>query len=737
MVLVTVGTVAVLWWFGGSVSDLVLFGAYLGLGVALPGVLLIRVLYPGIRTVAEEIALGLALGYAVEVMVYIAVRAAGVPLLVLAWPIVTYLVFLAVPRLRRRWRSPARARTPIWWSWSLALLFALLVAWSAGTFFRGAALALSPMVIRDTDVPFHLALIGELKHHVLPTVPWIAGEPLYYHWFVYAHLAASSWITGIEPLVLLCRLAMLPMLAAFLIVVAMTGYRVTGSRPAALVITAGMIFVGAPSLFVGQNPYPFAWGGLLQSSWNSPTQTFAGLLFAPVVLLLLDIFHRRQSASRWVLLGIFLVAVMGAKAVYLPMLAVGLAAVAVVEMVRRRRLPWPVLTALGMTAACLLFSQLVLFGGVRNGMTFYPLWTMRWTWGYLTGHVPTASPPLDSLLGVTLLYSLCWLIALCGILGLLSRPRSLVRSDVVLMLGIGAAGFVPVFLFGHTGGSQFFFLFGSYPYLVAVAVFGILILLRRARVSSRATVVAVGAGVLATSLIPALCGVGVPLAAGVPESLVYRPYVVLLLIVVLAAVVLAATMGMIRTWALMTVALSAIGLPARWHAIVGVTTVKGIDGVFPPIVPATNEKIPPGILNAARWLRDHTDPNDVVATNRHCAWGLENPCYSQQFWLSALSERRVLLEGWASAPTRRPMVSIPDQRFLYLPFWDKERFKANDAVFDVPSVASAQRLYEQYGVRWLVVDERLNPDVALGKFASHLFRSDGYSIYRMRDSSHS
>ncbi|MGI5287073.1 hypothetical protein ACQEVF_27560 [Nonomuraea polychroma] len=734
MVLVTVGTVAVLWWFGGSVSDLVLFGAYLGLGVALPGVLLIRVLYPGIRTVAEEIALGLALGYAVEVMVYIAVRAAGVPLLVLAWPIVTYLVFLAVPRLRRRWRSPARARTPIWWSWSLALLFALLVAWSAVVFFRANALTWPDVVMPIYDMPFHLALIGELKHHVLPTVPWIAGEPLYYHWFVYAHLAASSWITGIEPLVLLYRLSMLPMLAAFLIVVAMTGYRVTGSRPAAVLIAAGAIFVGAPSLFVGQNPYPFAWGGLLDNSWNSPSQTFGGLLFAVVILLVVDVVRRRGGIGRWVLLGIFLVAVMGAKAVYLPMLAVGLAAVAVVEMVRRRRLPWPVLTALGMTAACLLFSQLVLFGGVRNGMTFYPLWAMRRSWADMTGRVYTASPPLDSLLGVTLLYCLCWLIALCGILGLLSRPRSLVRSDVVLMVGIGAAGFVPVFLFGHAGHSHFYFLWSACPYLVAVAVFGILILLRRARVSSRATVVAVGAGVLATSLIPALCGVGVPLAAGVPESLVYRPYVVLLLIVVLAAVVLAATMGMIRTWALMTVALSAIGLPACWYAIVSKFAQNGIDKVSVHgrgIVP----EIPQGTLIAARWLRDHSLPDDVVATNTHCRWGREKPCDTVLFWLSALSERHVLVEGWGYAPTRRPVSPHPDQTIEQIPFWDKERLRENDGVFYAPSAASMQRLRDRYGVRWLVADERLSPHPMIGQFADLRFHSGAYSIYYVQDNS--
>ncbi|RVX44561.1 hypothetical protein EDD27_7303 [Nonomuraea polychroma] len=733
MVLVVVGTVAVLWSYGVSVSDLVLFGVYLALGLALPGVLLIRVLYPGIRTVAEEIALGLALGYAVEVLVYIAVRAAGAPLLVAVWPIAVYLVFLVVPRLRRHWRSPVRARTPIWWSWCLALLFALLVVWSAVVFFRANSLTWPDLVMPIYDMPFHLALIGELKHHVPPTVPWIAGDPLYYHWFVYAHQAASSWITGIEPVVLLCRLSMLPMLAAFLIVIAMTGHRVTGSRPAALVIAAGAIFVGAPSLFLGQSPYPFAWGGLLDNSWNSPSQTFGGLLFALVVVLLLDVFRRRRGAGLWVLLGIFLVVVMGAKAVYLPMLGVGLAAVAVVEVVRRRP-PWSILIALAMTAACLVFAQLVLFGGVRNGMTFYPLWAMRRSWADMTGRVYTASPPLDSLLGVTLLYTLCWAIALCGIVGLLSRPRSLTRSDTVLMLGIGAAGFIPVFLLGHAGHSHFFFLWSAFPSLVTVAVQGILILLRRARVSPTATVVAVGAGMLAACLIPVVCRVRVPLPAGAPEALVYLPYVTLLVIGVLTAVALTTTMGTLRTWALMTVALSAIGLPACWYAIVGKFAQKGIDKVSihgRGIVP----EIPQGTLTAARWLRAHADPDDVVATNTHCRWGRENPCDTVLFWLSALSERHVLVEGWGYAPTRRPIPQHPDQIIEDIPFWDKERLRANDAVFNAPSAAAVQRLRDRYGVRWLVADQRLSPHPMIGQFADLTFRSGAYSIYRLRDNS--
>ncbi|MEV4327365.1 hypothetical protein AB0J37_34445, partial [Microbispora rosea] len=72
---VTAFTAGVALFYGVSVRDLGLFAVYLAVCVALPGTLLVRALYRGRRTLAEEIALGVALGYAVEVVVYAAARA--------------------------------------------------------------------------------------------------------------------------------------------------------------------------------------------------------------------------------------------------------------------------------------------------------------------------------------------------------------------------------------------------------------------------------------------------------------------------------------------------------------------------------------------------------------------------------------------------------------------------------------------------------------------------------------
>ncbi|MEU8207524.1 hypothetical protein, partial [Streptosporangium sp. NPDC049046] len=72
-------TYATLLLYGVSATDLALFTAYLTLALTLPGTLIIRATHPGKRTLPEELALGTALGYALETLTYIPARAAGLP----------------------------------------------------------------------------------------------------------------------------------------------------------------------------------------------------------------------------------------------------------------------------------------------------------------------------------------------------------------------------------------------------------------------------------------------------------------------------------------------------------------------------------------------------------------------------------------------------------------------------------------------------------------------------------
>ncbi|MBN6053682.1 hypothetical protein JYK22_17205 [Nonomuraea sp. RK-328] len=718
--------------FGVAPKDMAFFGAYIALGVALPGLLLIRALYGQVRTLAEEVALGLALGYAVEVLAYVVARAAGVPLLVLAWPVAVYAAFVAVPRLRRHWRAGARPPVPGWWSWSLAAIVCYLVAWSAHTYFGFGALSWPDLAGYPDDAPFHLALIGELKQHVPPMTPMVAGEPLFYHWFVYAHYAAASWITGVEPMVLLFRLGMLPVLAAFVVLVAMLGRQLTDSWKGALAATGATVLLGAPRLFLGSLG-AFTYGGVHDAAWGSPTFTFGALLFLPVVALLADLLrHRRLDFAAWGVFVLLVVVVMGAKATYLPMLAAGLLAVIAARTAWTRRPPWPALVALAITALCLVFAQVVLFGGQRQGMIVAPLAYMGTIWRDLTGMPVETAPPLLSALGVAAIYLTAWAVTCAPALGLLTRRGLLLRPDVLLVLGVGASGVGAVLVLDHPGRSQLFFLWGAYPYLAVAAVTGLVVLLRRARPSRRATACAVAAGLVCAYALPVLCGVRAPLPAGRDDVALYLPYAVLAALVALAAVsVLALPRRRRRGWALLLVALAAVGLPAAHHARVLSFLYGGGGGGQAAAAPASPAPPPEGALEAARWLRDHSDMDDLVATNVHCRWGFENPCDTRQFWVSAMTERRVLVEGWAFTPTNADLWR-PGQRVHHQPFWDRARYDANEAVFRAPSEEAVRSLRERYGVRWLVADgSRGDLSAALAAYARPVFSSGDFTVYQI------
>ncbi|MER7503225.1 hypothetical protein AB0L05_39235 [Nonomuraea pusilla] len=724
------GVAAVLGRYGVALPDMAVFAGYLTLAVALPGVLLVRVCYRGALTLVEELALGLVLGYVLEVLAYIAARAAGVPLLVVVWPIATYALFLAVPRLRRHWRTPPRRDVPAWWSWALALTVVYLAAWSAFTFFRSNPLTWPDMGTAHFEMPYHLALVGELKHHMPPTVPLVAGEPLLYHWFVYAHFAASSWITGLEPVVLLFRLGPVPMLVAFAVLVGVIGRRVTGSYVGALLSIAGSVFVAIPSLHPNANGL-LLWTGVQHTPFTGPTQTFGAVLFAPVVLLLLDLFEQgRLGRGRWLLMAVFLVGVMGAKATYLPLLIAGLLAAAAVTLVARRRISWPVPAVLGMAAACFCYAQVVLFGGAKQGMAVEPLALMSRTWADLTpGDGPATR---GALAGITLVFLACWLVTWAGAFGLLSRPRVLLQPAVALLLGMSAAGFGGILLLGHPHLGQGYFLQAVYPYLAVLAAYGLVVVTRRERTPRWALGCAVAGGLLVAYLIRVLCGVELPLAPGRPESALYLPYVALLGVAGVAAAAALLARRVARAWACVIVLVASAGMPSAWQARAQLLVSRVPGGEAQEVSHPSPDQVPQGTLAAGRWLRDHSLPDDLVATNAHCRWEYPDVCDSRHFWLSALSERRMLVEGWAYTARNHDQAG-PGLLPEHVPFWDGELFRLNEQVFTKPTAEALRLLRDGYGVRWLIA-ERPIPEAAarLGALATARFRAGDYAIYELR-----
>ncbi|MFB4272254.1 hypothetical protein, partial [Nonomuraea sp. GTA35] len=156
-------------------------------------------------------------------------------------------------------------------------------------------------------------------------------------------------------------------------------------------------------------------------------------------------------------------------------------------------------------------------------------------------------------------------------------------------------------------------------------------------------------------------------------------------------------------------------------------SVRDVAGHVDPWPERRERLIPKGALEGGRWLRAHSSPGDVVATDLHCRYDWWQVCDSRHFWVSGFSERRVLVEGWAYAESTlsraRPFV----RSYLAEPFGDRERLAANDVVFVAPTAENVRTLAQKYGVKWLFTG--INP--VLDEFAELRFRNATSSVYRL------
>jgi hypothetical protein len=133
-----------------------------------------------------------------------------------------------------------------------------------------------------------------------------------------------------------------------------------------------------------------------------------------------------------------------------------------------------------------------------------------------------------------------------------------------------------------------------------------------------------------------------------------------------------------------------------------------------------------GTAEIAKFLQDKSDKNDLIATNRHCAGPDEiQTCTARQFALSALSERRVLLEGWSytTCPLSEPILNK---------YWKEDFWKLNQDFFINPN-AQNWMAFQQTGVDWLVVDSTRPSAPNYNDFAD-LIKSEGsVSLWKIKN----
>jgi hypothetical protein len=207
----------------------------------------------GELTRVERIVIGVALGMVSTVAIYAAARLAGWPWVLWIWPAAALVAF--VRRLGRRglpsvsWNR--RADPAYWW-----LLVILVVQFGVRAQLNGyysnlsngpdGTIAFSP---HAADAWLHVPLTRELTHTLPPQAPFLAGQPLSYHFGsdLAGALLASSWGLSVPDLVVRY------MPTFFLVFTTLAGYAVTArwvGSPSAGALGAALLMFGEDFAFI-------------------------------------------------------------------------------------------------------------------------------------------------------------------------------------------------------------------------------------------------------------------------------------------------------------------------------------------------------------------------------------------------------------------------------------------------------------------------------------------------------
>ncbi|WP_432985353.1 hypothetical protein [Dactylosporangium sp. CA-233914] len=667
---VTAAVTALLITLKTDISDIARYYAYLALTVTAPGTLIYRALRRAPHSLVEDLAFGTAIGLIAETAV---LAIAGDALW--AWPL------LAGILLRRQLKTPKYPTKPnMAWCWSVAAVALGFVAYLAWAFLR-----VNPPVPASAPVEYMidqlnlLAVAADLKHHFPLAVPELGDEGLPYHWFAYAHLAAGSRLTGVDLPVLWFRLD-LPALAVLAVVLlAVAAWRVTGRAWAGPVAAALMYTVGetvlparAPAFFGAITAY---------YSWSSRSVLYASVLSMPLITVLVQVLRREHTTRTWALLAVLAVGVAGAKSTVLPVALAGLLCAG------PRRAGRPLLVLLAVEALAIG----VLYGGEGGGLTWAPFGIMA---DFAHGRPAVIVAGLGA-------YAIAMGTRLAGAVFPL-RPWGPVER---FLAGAALAGLAAAVLVWHNSWGQHFFAIAGFPFGAILSADGLV----RAYTSRRALL----AGLTGAAALSAFA-----FLASVPH--VRRPWDAVFPVYVFGALVLVVALATRSRFAALTVVLLAggAGLPfdAVQHANLGT---------------AYHVRVTPEQAAGARWLREHSSPEEYVATNVHRVGSGEQARQSLAYWISAYSERRVLLGSWGYSPSsaaiqaaRRGVGPAPQ-------YWDPARLEANDLAIYEPTPERLRWLWDRK-VRWILVDRaqgRESPRLA--DQAELAWSAGGIVIYRL------
>lgn len=680
-----------------------------------PGLLLWRSVRPADGWLVEDLAMGFALGAAMAVPTQVLTVATGLDFLPFALPLLLMALLLGIPATRARITSRRSLPLPWWWGSAVAacLLYPVLTFISALAF----PIRWSGFAERLVDLPFHEALVGELLHRFPLHYPHLAQEEVAYHWFGHAWTANIVALSGTPIDVALWRVDPALIHVAAPLLTAVVAMRISG-RHWAGPLAAAVAFL-APAVEPWELTEPIG-----PFSVASPTQGF-GVLLLPAVIGILALRWRGElGRGSLPLLAFMMVIAGGAKGTTLAILVPGLLLATLAMLVFDRARVRQVALDAALAIVVLVGLTKTIFNGGGEALSVQLLGDLvdRTSLQLQVGDTSPWSAVGAAVVTVVLLkYGLVALGLLAALVSWAGRLDPLLWA----LLGCALAGVGALVVFSHPGAAQYYFFKTSLVPLGIGAACGIAMLARSARRPSAAALTGAAAGAAAVAaaltLAHVMAGDG-PTLGSAAASLA-----VVLLVAAVVALVVWRRLG--RATAALAASVAMVVAAALPPAVATLDRPKDERTVSKERVSAT--WLPASDVRAYRWLRDHSDPDDLVATNQHCAGRHRPNCSRRAFNIAGYSERRVLIEGWAYVP-RAGQLYDEDKGITStrIPYWDPELLALNDGFFENPDAEGAERLRE-LGVRWLVSVDLAPHAETLEPYAVKRYSSRFVDIYEL------
>jgi hypothetical protein len=650
-----------------------------------------------------------------------------------------------VPALRRHWRIPDPRPLPLRWSWSLAAVMIFTVCLIALTHWAPNPLPPATHTLFG-DIWYHWANAAELRRTIRPTSPQMAGVPLQYHWFSDAYRASASLITGLPLGSIMLRLWVGPVALTSVLVIAALARKVsrvwwTGPLAAFIAVALRTISIWPRFGNIVATVVPY----------HSPTLTFSIPVVVATLALLVDLARGQRLGRAWILLGLLLIVSAGSKSSSLPVLGGGLALAVAATWWRTRRAPRGLLAALALLVLILLVTAPALAAGkagagIQLGSTFTFNGEYRrlvrpshvaGTGGLLPSSMYSSSIAVRLLLpALTLAFLLGQVSRLAGFALLLRRSR---RNDpaVWLLAGTAMAGLGAMLVISHIANGQEYFWYSAIPAACVLSTW----LLAELRPPQLGRTMLLAGFALGAVTGAALWRYGPGRALGPwrdrRQALLAEPVIALLAVLVAGVAV----------WYLLRLrwpVLAGGGLALLVAASIGLGLDTAVRNLHSPVQAALAGKLPSKghkgsfwvtaeEMRGADWLAQHARDGDYIATNVHCEMvRTDSNCINRSFWVSALTEHPVVLEGWAYQTVTEAKHGQNGLPYYRAASPEPERQRINDAVFKAPTAEGVAQLRDRYGARWLFADRRASPvSPSLSEFAQVRYRTGIVTVYEL------